>query len=210
MGILDFSKALDKVPHRRLSKKLQYYGIQRTTQRWINNFMNDHTQQVVVDNETSSTTPVTSGVPQGTVLEPTLFLIFIKNLEDNITSSIRLFADDCVIYRPVFCQQDHEHLQNDLTTLVDWNNTWQMEFNVKTCAIMLFGTLRKRAIDYTMKGESLEIVDHHPYLGVKLSNKLKYNLHVDNICKKASGVLGFLKRNLRHCLPKSIRGHTRV
>ena len=203
MGILDFSKAFDKVPHIRLSKKLQYYGIQGTTQTWINNFLKDRKQQVVVDNATSNTTPVTSGVPQGTVLGPTLFLIFINDIADNITSPIRLFADDCVIYRPVLCQQDHENLQNDLNTLVDWSNTWQMEFNVKKCAIMQIGTsTRKRALNYTMKGEPLEIVDHHPYLGVELSNNLKYNLHVDNICKKASSVLGFLKRNLRHCPPK--------
>lgn len=137
------------------------------------------------------------------MLGPTLFLIFINDIADNMTSSIRLFADDCVIYRPVLSHQDHEYLQNDLNTLVDWSNTWQMEFNVKKCAIMQFGTkTTKRTFNYTMKGEPLEIVNHHPYLGVELSDNLKYNIHIDNICKKASSVLGFLKRNFRHCPSK--------
>ena len=173
--------------------------------KWINNFLKDRKQHLVVDNATSSTTPVTSGVPQGTELGPTLFLIFINDIADSITSSIRLFADECVIYRPVLCEQHPEHLQNDLNTLVDWSNTWQMKFNVKKCAIRQFRTpTRKRTSDYTMKGEPLEIVDHHPYPGVELSNNLKYSLYVGNICKKTSSVTSDTVHQ------KSRRGHTRV
>lgn len=78
-----------------------------------------------------------------------------------------------------------------------------MEFNVKKCAIMQFTTsTTKKEYTYTMKGETLEIVHHHPYLGLELSDTLKYNLHKDYICKKASSTLCFIKRNLRHCPPK--------
>jgi hypothetical protein len=77
-----------------------------------------------------------------------------------------------------------------------------MEFNVKKCAIVQFTSSKKKnPFYYTMKGAPLEIV-HHPYLGIELSDSLKYHLHIDNICKKASSVLGFLKRNLKHCPPK--------
>jgi hypothetical protein len=90
MGILDFSKAFDKVPHTRLSNKLHYYGIQGKTHRWIDSFLKDRQQQVVVDNATSYTAPVTSGVPQ--LLGPTLFLIYINDIPDDVTSTIRLFC----------------------------------------------------------------------------------------------------------------------
>lgn len=161
MGILDFSNAFDKVSHIRLSKKSQYYDIQGAAQWQINNFLNDQ-QQAVVDNATSITTPVTSGVLQGTGLGPTLFLIYINDISENITSSIRLFANDCVICRPVLCQQDREQLQRDLKTLVNWNDTWQ-----KKCATIQFGTsTRKKDFNHTMRGAPLEIVDHHPYLAL--------------------------------------------
>ena len=95
---------------------------------------------------------------------------------------------------------DNILLQKDLTKLEHWSNRWQMEFNVKKCAIMNFSTAgKKHTFDYKMKGESLGIVNHHPYLGVEFSDTLKFNLHIESISKRASSVLGFLKRNLRYC-----------
>ena len=94
-AILDFSKAFDKVPHQRLKQKLQFYGIRESTQHWIMAFLSDRKQRVVVDGASSSYSAVESGVPQGTVLGPLLFLIFINEINTNISSKIRLFADDC-------------------------------------------------------------------------------------------------------------------
>ena len=107
MAILDFSKAFNKVSHERLSQKLKYYGIDGNTRTWINSFLTDRKQQVVVDNATSDIASVTSGVPQGTVLGPTLFLIYINDIADNITSNIRLFADDWVLYRTINSTSDN-------------------------------------------------------------------------------------------------------
>ena len=203
MAILDFSKAFDKVSHKRLSLKLKYYGIDGNTSTWINPFFTDRKQQVVVDNATSDTAMVTSGVPQGTVLGPTLFLIYINDIADDITSNIRLFADDCVLYRTINNPTDNSALQEDLSKLEQWSNIWQMDFNVKKCAIMQCSTsTRKQQFDYKMKGETLETVSHHPYLGVELSDNLKFNNHINSITKKASSTLGFLKRNLKYCPPK--------
>ena len=160
---------------------------------------------MVVDGETSEPAEVTSGVPQGTVLGPTLFLIYINDIADNISSTIRLFADDLVVYRQINSPDDHRILQEDLQKLVEWSKTWQMEFNVDKYAIMNFGTLRNISkFDYKMKNQSLQVVKHHPYLGVELSDNMKYNLHKDSITSKASRVLGIVKRNLRHC-PKWLR-----
>ena len=116
--IMDFAKAFDKVPHRRLLHKLEYYGIRGSTHlKWINSWLSVHTQQVVLDGQASDPVPVLSGVPQGLVLGPVLFLIFINDLLDNIRSSVRLFANDCVLYRNIQSLQDCLILQEDLTSL---------------------------------------------------------------------------------------------
>ena len=97
--------------------------------------------------------------------------------------------------------------QRDLERLVEWSNTWQTEFNVDKCAIMNITTKRNKSLyDYSMKGQILEKVKHHPYLGVELADNMKYNIHIENITSKASRVFGYIKRNLRHC-PKSIKEH---
>ena len=129
IAILDIAKAFDK-------EKLQYYGTDGTTRIWIDAFLSKRIQRVVVDGEVSRCSYVTSGVPQGTVLDPTLFLVFINDIADNLHSTARVFADDSVIYRPIHTEKDHQLMQEDLDTLVGWSDTWQMEFNVSKCAIM--------------------------------------------------------------------------
>ena len=104
--IMDFAKAFDKVPHRRLLHKLEYYGIRGSTHKWINSWLSGRAQQVVLDGQASDPVPVLSGVPQGSVLGLVLFLIFINDLPDNIRSSVHLFKDDCVLYRNIHSLQD--------------------------------------------------------------------------------------------------------
>ena len=98
---MDFAKAFDKVPHRRLLHKLEYYGIRGSTHKWINSWLSGRTQQVVLDGQASDPVPVLSGVPQGSVLGPVLFLLFINDLPDNIRSSVCLLAEECVLYRNI-------------------------------------------------------------------------------------------------------------
>ena len=114
MIIMDFEKAFDKVPHRRLLAKLHNYGIRGKLHNWVTSFLTKRQQRVMVNGEVSDFVPVTSGVPQGTVTGPMWFLIFINDLPDNIKSNIRLFADDCVLYRTVKSPSDAEILQHDL------------------------------------------------------------------------------------------------
>ena len=106
--LLDFSKAFDKVSHLHLLRKLDFYGIRGSTHQWIKDFLSSRTQQVIVEGATSSTAPVLSGVPQGSVLGPLLFLIFINDLPDTISknSTVRLFADDCILYRKIQSSDD--------------------------------------------------------------------------------------------------------
>ena len=127
---MDFAKAFDKVPHRRLLYKLEYYGIRGSTHKWISSWLSERSQKVVLDGQASDPVPVLSGVPQGSVLGPVLFLIFINDLPENIRSSVRLFADDCVLYRNIKSPIDCQILQDDLNSLAQWETDWQMKFNV--------------------------------------------------------------------------------
>ena len=129
--IMDFSKAFDKVPHRRLQYKLNLYGIRGTTHAWIQKKLQGISQRVASEGTQSSSHPVLSGVLQGTVLGPILFLIYINDLPDEASSStIRLFADDCILYRSIKTQQDSTLLQYDLNSIAQWELTWQMKFNI--------------------------------------------------------------------------------
>ena len=106
--VLNFSKAFDVVPHQRLLHKLDHYGIRGTTLNWIQNFLTNRTRNVVVDGSSSESARVKSGVPQGTVLGPLLFLTYINDLPSTVSSQVRLFADDCLLYRPIKCRADQE------------------------------------------------------------------------------------------------------
>ena len=116
--VLDFSKAFDVFPHQRLLHKLDHYRTRGTTLNWIQNFLTNRTQKVVVDGSSSESARVKSGVPQGTVLGPLLCLTYINDLPSTVWSQVRLFADDCLLYRPMIkCRADQEKLQRDLSAL---------------------------------------------------------------------------------------------
>ena len=131
--LLDFSKAFDKVPHHRLSVKLDHYGIRGKTLTWIQSFLSGREQCVVVNGTKSKWSPVTSGVPQGSVLGPTLFLIYINDIASDVTSTLCLFADDSILYKEIKSTEDQLQLQNDLQKVFNWAGKWQMSFNASKC-----------------------------------------------------------------------------
>ena len=203
--ILDFSKAFDSVPHQRLLHKIEWYGIGGNTHRWIKNWLTSRVQNVVVDGERSKEAEVISGVPQGTVLGPLLFILYINDIGEGTSSTIRLFADDALIYRKISSTQDAATLQKDLDTLVEWSKQWQMRFNPAKCSLLR--VTRKRSpvkTSYTMMGTGLETMDHHPYLGVELASGLEWKHHIKQITGKAQRTLNFLQRNLHRC-PQKVR-----
>lgn len=133
-----FSKAFDRVTHCRLISKLSALRLDSLTLSWLRNFLFMREQFTAVNDYTSPLSPVTSGVPQGSVLGPLLFLIFIKDLPSRVTSCMRLFADDCIIYRKINDPTDHVTLQKDLNLICDWCNTWQMSLNLTKCQKISF------------------------------------------------------------------------
>ena len=206
MAVLDFSKAFDKVPHHLLIEKLKYYNLNEDVVGWITSFLSDRTQRVVVDGYSSDESPVLSGVPQGSVLGPVLFLLFINDIADDLSSIVRLFADDCIVYRQINCRDDQIALQRDLDKLVEWAQTWGMEFNIKKCNILTitWKTSKKLTYTYKMEGQVVEGVRSTKYLGITLTDKLKWNLHINKISGAANRMLGFMWRNLRNS-PKTIK-----
>ena len=154
---------------------------------------------MVLDGQASDPVPVLSGVPQGSVLGSVLFLIFINDLPDNIRSSVRLFADDCVLYRNIKSPIDCQILQDDLNSLAQWETDWQMKFNVAKCHSMrVTRHLPNKHIlfDYTLHQQKLEQVQSAKYLGITITDNLDWGQHVSEISCKATKTMGFLRRNL--------------
>ena len=134
--LLDFSKAFDKVNHPKLIWKLHQYGIRSHVLRWIQAFLGNRSQSVVVGGEESDSVPVCSGVPQGSVFGPILFLIYINDLPDTITTKVRLFADDTALYLTIEGEKDSATLHHDLGKLSVWERQWDMEFNPSKCQVI--------------------------------------------------------------------------
>lgn len=197
--LLDFSKAFDKVPHHRLLHKINHYGIRGTTHKWLKDFLRDRSQQVLVEGAMSSSAAVQSGVPQGSVLGPLMFLLFINDLPEYVKhSKVRLFADDCVLYREIQKKEDCEALQQDLEALQRWEDDWNMEFHPQKC--QLLRTSKKRTnitTNYSIHGHTLEEVETAKYLGITLHRTLSWNTHIQNITNKANKTRAFLQRNLQ-------------
>jgi len=153
----------------------------------------------------SESSPVTSGVPQGSVMGPLLFLKYINDLPEHVTSTSRLFADDSLLYRKIRSPADARSLQEDLDKLQLWEKDWMMAFNASKCEVIRF-TKKRNPIKftYTIHNEELNIVTNGKYLGAHLTNDLSWNTHVSATAKKATNSLAFLRRNLTSC-PQGIK-----
>ena len=197
--LLDFSKAFDKVNHLKLLYKLSCFGVKSNTLNWIQSFLIGRTQTVVLDGESSEEVNVTSGVPQGSVFGPLLFLLYINDLPENIQSQVSLFADDTAVYLTVTNMQDNQVLQSDLESLQHWERFWDVEFNPGKCQVIHI-TYSKSPVksSYFMHNQELESVDAAKYLSVTISKDLSWNTHINNITSTstANKTLGFVKRNV--------------
>jgi hypothetical protein len=188
IAILVFSKAFDTVPHNKLLHKLHQYGIEGKIHKWLTNFLTARSMRTIVEGEKSNEITVDYGVPKGTVLGPILFLCHINDLPDSVTSSIRLFADDCLLYRTIKTAKDHQKLQADLEQLEIWANNWGMRFNAKKCYILSIN--KKSNKFYSLDNHILQEVQYNPYLAnLQISNDLKWSMHINKISKKANATL---------------------
>ena len=162
-------------------------------------------QRVQVGEAFSSPTFVDSGLPQGTVLAPLLFLLHISDLPQVVFSQVTLFADDCLLYRGILCREDQLALQRDPTTLSKWGGggTWGMKFNAAKWNIMRISRSKTPHTQlYSLNNQILTEVDQAKYLGVTLSHELSWSPHISNAVSKAHSSRGFLRLNLRGCPEK--------
>ena len=134
---LDFMKAFDTVHHKRLIGKLKSYGIEYYTLRWIQAFLSDRVQQVNGIN--SEWANMTSGIAQGSVLGPILFVLYTNDLPENIVSNVYMFADDTKVLKTINSPNDQHILQNDLDYLTSWSNKWLLRFHSDKCNLMHVG-----------------------------------------------------------------------
>lgn len=192
---LDFAKAFDKVPHKRLILKLRNHGIQGVLLGWITEWLKGRKQKVGIRGVSSDWADVLSGVPQGSVLGPLLFLVYINDLDFGIDNWILKFADDSKIFSRITGKCDHKKLQDDLNKLATWSETWQMLFNTSKCKVMHIGKSQMH-YPYFMNNQKLEEVIQEKDLGVLISNDLKVSQQCQLACGKATRILGMIHRTI--------------
>ena len=197
---LDYKKAFDIIPHRPLLDKLMYLGFNEYILRWVTSYLTCRSQRVVVNGESSSQVPVVSGVPQGSVLGPLLFIIYINDLaECNFCSGSKLvmYADDVLLYRNILRAEDYVSLQADLNTVDEWSSSNYLQFNLSKCKYMVMS--RKKNVSspptpFTLSGHLFDRVYSFKYLGVLIAYDLTWYSHTKMVCDKARKLLGLLYR----------------
>lgn len=197
---LDFSKAFDTVPHQRLMSKLESYGITGKVKQWVKSFLTGRSQTVKVNNDESLPAPVLSGIPQGSVLGPLLFVIYINDLPDIINSNVYLFADDTKLMRKVKSEEDAKSLQLDLDKLEAWSKKWLLQFNPDKCHVLTIGKFEniQHTERYNLYGNELEHVFEEKDLGVHIDSELKFDEHIANKVNKANALVGLIRRSFSY------------
>lgn len=194
----DFSKAFDKVDHGILTAKLAAYGIHGSLLRWIICYHSRRSQIVAVKGFLSKPVDVTSGVPQGSHLGPFLFIIFINDLVDCISSDALLYADDLKLFRSVNDVNDCLLLQQDLDNVYEWCSRNKMYLNVDKCCTITFTTKKTRVnYVYHIKDQPLGELNVVKDLGVYFDSKLDFKHHIDNMSNRGYQLVGFITRVLK-------------
>ena len=193
---LDISKAFDRVWHRGLLAKLCNLGVEGQLLNWFSSYLSNPKQRVVIEGVHSDWCNIQTGVPQGSVLGPLLFLIYINDLPNSVNSNCFLFADDCFLLEEVQSPDASAlMLNNDLASISPWANQWLVTMN-ETKTKSMFFSLKRDKLDHPsliMKGVAIEEVAVHEHLGLTLSSNLSWRPHVLKIHQKASRKLNLLK-----------------
>ena len=204
---LDISKAFDKVWHEGLLYKIKSMGITGELYKLLENYLSDRFQRVILNGQSSSWRPVLAGVPQGSILGPLLFLIYINDLPDNLKSNAKLFADDTSLFTIVKDKNESTNtLNNDLSLISKWAYNWKMLFNPdpsKPAQEVLFSRKNQILVHPTISLNSVQVerVPYQKHLGVILDEKLNFKQHIDNAISKVNKGISVIKK-LRYSLPR--------
>ena len=193
---------IDSVPHKRLISKLQSYKFNPVIISWIKNYLQDRSQYVEINGEKSQWQPVTSGIPQGSVLGSLLFLIYINDLPKHVNSKIYMYADDTKIYREIREKNDQEILQKDLDSLKAWSDEWLLKFHPNKCYSITIG--KKEDKDHTYhisdKGTKYNMaqINDMKDIGVIMDSDLKFEKHINSKIDTANKILGIIRRSFMY------------
>lgn len=193
---LDIEKAFDSVDHEALCVKLKAYGINDCYLKLVKSYLSERINKVIISGHVSVPFSPSSGVTQGSLLGPFFFIVFINDLTKVVKhSDVEIFADDLRIHKSIINQNDCLELQNDISNICDWCDSWKLSLKASKCSIMSF-TLKKKPIehDYYIKDQCLSKMSDSRDLGVTLTSNLNYSKHVNEMVKKAFKMLGYLKR----------------
>ena len=190
---LDFRKAFDTVPHCRLFIKLAAYGIRGKLLDWIKSFLTNRQQKVVLNGASSEWSRVYSGVPQGSVLGPLLFNIYVNDIPSVVNSKTLMFADDTKIFRRIQSQSYFLQFQQDISNLLAWSVKWQLKFNFSKCFIFHLGPDHFYG-DYYLDGVQISPNSIVRDLGVTMDYYLKFHEHTNLTISKANRVLGLIRK----------------
>ena len=197
----DFQRAFDVVPHKLLLLKMKsQFGIDANMLSWFQSYLNNRFQRVIINGIQSEWYSVSSGVPQGSIIGPTLFLMYINDICDCIKySEILLFADDCKIYKEIQNHGDCILLQDDINRINQWCKVWQMKMHRDKCFYMNFTLKRSNDINYSyILGDNvLPRIFEMKDLGIYFTPNLCFKLHINKIVSKSFQMLGFMKRVTR-------------
>ena len=194
---LDFRKAFDKVSHMKLLHKLKSIGVKGLLLNWISSFLIGRLQRVKVNSAYSSWGDVSSGVPQGSVLGPVLFIVFINDLPLGIKTNCKLFADDSKIYGKAVTDEDCQLIQEDLDACYKWANLWSMQFHPKKCKVMHFGRNNRKHI-YLMGNNLINVTKEEKDLGITITDNLNWKRQTAICVKKANRTIGMIKHTFSH------------
>jgi hypothetical protein len=199
----DLAKAFDSVPHTLLIHKLQSFGIHGRLLNWIRDYLTDRMQRVTCDGYNSSWLPVSSGVPQGSILGPILFIIYINDLPDILAPETlcAIFADDTKIYRQVQNEDDIVALQTDIDKVAEWGNTWGLNFNTTKTTHLPICPSNSIDSEYTMDNNEIRQESLMNDLGINIASNLRWSNHINIIIKKAHQRLGLIIRTLGYDAP---------
>ena len=211
VAYLDFRKAFDLISHNHLIFKMSKYGINGPILDWVKDFLRDRSQRVLIRGTASTSQGVTSGVPQGSVLGPVLFLIFINDLPLKVLSPLSLFADDSKIFTRIVDKENEvkiyensgkDILQQDLCSVLEWAKKWKMEFNVEKCKILHIGNNNPKH-KYNMDGKELIETEKEKDLGILIDCKLDFGSHIKEIVGRANRMVGLVRAAFA-CLNKKM------
>ena len=194
---LDFAKAFDSVSLLKLCEKLYGYGFRSFMLEWCKAFLSNRKQRVVLGDFISEWKQVTSGVPQGSVLGPLLFVVYINDLMTNVLNVLKLFADDTKIMSKIVDDSSCNALQDDLNKLANWSNEWSIKFNEDKCKVMHIGKSNPH-FDYKMNDHILQKTEIERDLGVLISNDLEWDQQVISATSKANRKLGLIKHAFKY------------